>query len=90
MYPVDAAFKHTVEPKCPESEERCVFDLRVGYIISMVAYNWTTNEGSPVEFKNGTFYRKLSDGMGSAGHVCEEKAMTYEGKSIKLHHSWTP
>ncbi|XP_056008379.1 uncharacterized protein LOC125665694 [Ostrea edulis] len=75
---VESAFKHRVEPKCPESSKECVFHLHVSYIMSMVSYNWTIDEGNPVEFKNGTFYGKLSDGMGSGAHYCEEKKITYE------------
>lgn len=79
---VKSAFKHRVEPKCPESSKECVFHLHVSYIMSMVSYNWTIDEGNPIEFKNGTFYGKLSDGMGSGAHYCEEKKMTYEGKGM--------
>ena len=57
---VYTGFNHEVKPTCASPEEECSVDLHVSYIMSMVTYNWTTSQGYPVYYRNGSFYRKLT------------------------------
>ena len=63
---VYTGFNHEVKPTCASPEEECSVDLHVSYIMSMVTYNWTTSQGYPVYYSNGSFYRKLSTTSGSS------------------------
>ncbi|XP_022309214.2 uncharacterized protein LOC111114966 [Crassostrea virginica] len=68
---VELAFTHEVKPTCLKSSEECTIDLRINYIMSMVYYNWTTDDGMPVFSRNGTFYKKTAPRVGSVNHYCE-------------------
>ncbi|XP_061193997.1 uncharacterized protein LOC133202238 [Saccostrea echinata] len=46
--------------------------------MTMVAYNWTIDEGNPVFLRNGTFMKKTSDAEHGVAHLCEEKPVTSE------------
>ncbi|XP_062606613.1 uncharacterized protein LOC134268376 [Saccostrea cucullata] len=75
---VESAFKQDVTPSCPESAEECTFNFRVNYIMTMVSYNWTIDEGNPVFLRNGTFMKKTSDAEHGVAHFCEELPVTSE------------
>lgn len=38
---------------CKASDEKCSFDLYVNHLMSMVVYNWTSNQGYPFTLKMG-------------------------------------
>lgn len=80
---IQAAFKHVVTPSCPASEEVCNIELRVNYIMSMMSYNWSAFQGFPVDYNNGTFYKKISKSVGSTTHVCDQIPLTEDGKRTK-------
>ncbi|XP_078320451.1 uncharacterized protein LOC144621367 [Crassostrea virginica] len=63
---VYTGFNHEVKPTCASPDEECSVDLHVSYIMSMVTYNWTTSQGYPVYYRNGSFFRKLSTTSGSS------------------------
>lgn len=73
---IQAAFKHDVSPSCPASEDVCNIELRVNYIMSMMSYNWSAFQGFPVDYNNGTFYKKISKSVGSTTHVCDQIPLT--------------
>lgn len=80
---IQAAFKHDVTPSCPASEDVCNIELRVNYIMSMMSYNWSAFQGFPVDYNNGTFYKKISKSVGSTNHVCDQIPLTEDGKRTK-------
>lgn len=80
---IQAAFKHDVTPSCPASEDVCNIELRVNYIMSMMSYNWSAFQGFPVDYNNGTFYKKISKSVGSTTHVCDQIPLTEDGKRTK-------
>lgn len=80
---IQAAFKHDVTPSCPASEEVCNIELRVNYIMSMMSYNWSAFQGFPVDYSNGTFYKKISKAVGSTAHICDQIPLTEDGKRTK-------
>ena len=69
---VYTGFNHEVKPTCASPEEECSVDLHVSYIMSMVTYNWTTSQGYPVYYRNGSFFRKLSSASGSSSNRTAE------------------
>lgn len=77
---IQAAFKHDVTPSCPASEEVCNIELRVDYVMSMMSYNWSAFQAFPVDYNNGTFYKKISKQVGLVGHMCDQKPLMEDGK----------
>ena len=80
---VELAFTHEVKPTCLKSSEECTFDLRINYIMSMVYYNWTTDDGMPVFSRNGTFYKKTAPRVGSVNHYCEVNPLLESGMYVE-------
>lgn len=76
---VKAAFTYDVTPSCKASDEECSFDFHVNYIMSMVAYNWTSIQGFPVYFKNGTMYKITEAPFGNQRLSFEETPLSEKG-----------
>ena len=85
---VELAFTHEVKPTCLKSSEECTFDLRINYIMSMVYYNWTTDDGMPVFSRNGTFYKKTAPRVGSVNHYCEVNPLLESGMYVDWLIDW--
>ncbi|XP_069129164.1 uncharacterized protein [Argopecten irradians] len=58
-----APFDHDVTPSCAENETICEFKWQINYTETMVLYDNFGDDGHPLMYRNGSFYKRLDCGV---------------------------